>query len=286
MSESTNFTKPTSFTHGKTIDKNLDFVHGTNNTIFTGVDDLINMNLDPYVTGYAFIYWVALPKWFELDDDLKYYKQLSQKNFRSFSGMNPVDLNTAQHQMGFAGHEFDVVTGVSRGGNEFTIGHKEYMGGVMRKMYQKWITLMRDPRTGIALYPKLYNCEYAARNHTGQLLYIVTRPDVTNSGHNIVEHSVFYSNVFPTNIPFDSLYNFELGSQESPTIDITFKGVPEFGPDVDEYARRILDSQIMNKSGNSYLPFVDSYGTNADAAKTFATGNTLNDIYNYTKAEK
>ena len=270
----------------KTIKTNLDFVSGTNNTVFTGVDDLVNMNLDPYVSGYAFIYWVQLPSWFEKDQDLKYYKQLSQKNFRSFQGMSPIELQTAQHQMGFAAHEFDVATGINRGGNEFTIAHKEYRGGVMRKLYQKWISMIRDPRTGIALYPKRFDVEYGSRNHTGQLLYIVTSPDVTNTGKNIIEHSVFYSNVLPTNVPLDNLYNFEIGNQESPTIEITFKGVPEFGPDVDEYAKRILDSQIMNTSGDSYLPFVDSYGTNTDANKIFAQGTgTLADIYNYTANE-
>ena len=275
------------YTGRKTINKDLEFLHATsNNTVFTGVDDLVNMNLDPYVTGYAFIYWVQLPEWFNKDPDLASYRFLSQKNFRSFSGLNPVDLGTGQHQTGFAGHEFDVVTGVSRGGNEFTIGHKEYMGSPMRKMYQKWITMIRDPRTGIALYPKLYGVDYSAKNHTGQLLYITTRPDVTNTASHIVEHAVFYSNVFPTNIPFDSLYNFELGSQESPTIDITFKGFPEFGPDVDEFAQRILRDKIMSNTdgGASYLPFVDSYGTNVDANKVFGdttAGGTLADIYNF-----
>lgn len=274
----------------KTINKDLSFVRGSNNTVFTGIDDLVNMNLDPFVSGYGFIYWVALPSWFEQDPDLKDYKVLSQKNFRSFSGINPVDLGTGQHQTGFAGHEFDVVTGISRGGNEFTIGHKEYMGSVMRKMYQKWITMIRDPRTGIALYPKMYGVEYGSKNHTGQLLYITTRPDVTNVGSSTVEHAIFYSNVFPTNIPFDTLYNFELGSQESPTIDITFKGFPEFGPDVDAFAQRILDTKIMSSAGgDSYLPFVDSYGTNSEAAKAFGEGDggftsgTLAEIYNYTK---
>jgi hypothetical protein len=122
----------------------LDSLGGVN-SVFTGVDDLVNLNLNPYVTGYAFIYWVQLPSWFEKDQDLKYYKQLSQKNFRSFQGMNPIELQTAQHQMGFAAHEFDVATGITRGGNEFTISHKEYRGGVMRKLYQKWITMIRDP---------------------------------------------------------------------------------------------------------------------------------------------
>lgn len=264
----------------QTIKNDLTLVSGVNNSIFTGVDDQVNLYLDPIVTGYAFIYWVSLPDFFEEDADLKYFKQLSQLNFRSFNGINSFELNTSQVTTGFAGHEINVVTGISRQNTEFTIGHKEYSGGVMRKMYQKWISLIRDPRTGIALYPKLYDVDYGARNHSAQLLYIVTRPDVTNTGKNIIEHAQFYSNVVPTNVPLDSLYNFELGSQDSPTIEITFRGFPEIGPNVDEYAATILAEKIMNTEGDSYLPFVDSLNSNTTASEAVDWGETaLQEIY-------
>ena len=264
----------------KIIDNDLSLIAGTNNSVFTGVDDELNKYLDPIVTGYAFIYWVQLPEWFEKDDDLKYFKQLSQVNFRSFQGISSIELQTGTVQTGFAGHEINVVTGISRQNTEFQIGHKEYSGGVMTKLYQKWISLIRDPRTGTALYPKLYGVDYGARNHTGQLLYIVTRPDVTNTDKNIVEYAAFYSNVFPTNVPLDSLYNFEIGSQDSPTIEITFKGFPEIGPNVTEYAKKILREKIMSTDGDSYLPFVDSLNTNTEATQFVNWGTTaLSEIW-------
>ena len=264
----------------KLIDVDLSQISGTNNTVFTGVDDEVNKYLDPIVTGYAFIYWVQLPDWFEKDDDLKYFKQMTEKNFRSFQGVNSMDLNTSTVQTGFAAHEINVVTGLSRQNTEFTISHKEYSGSPMTKMYQKWISLIRDPRTNTATYPKLYGVDYGARNHSGQLLYIVTRPDVTNTDKNIVEYAAFYSNVVPTNIPLDSLYNFEIGSQDSPTIDINFKGFPEIGPNVTEYAKKILKEQIMNTSGDSYIPFVDSLNTNTEATETVNWGTTaLSEIW-------
>jgi hypothetical protein len=144
--------------------------------------------------------------------------------------------------------------------------------------------MIRDPRTGIAIYPKLYGVEYGARNHSGQLLYIVTRPDVTNTDKNIVEYAAFYSNVIPTNVPLDTLYNFDLGTQDSPTIEITFKGFPEIGPNVNEFAKKILREKIMNTSGDSYLPFVDSYNTNTEASQQVAWGQTaLKEIFQDTE---
>lgn len=268
----------------KTINADLENVYGENNIFFTGIEDQTNLYLDPYVSGYAFIYWVSVPSWFEKDPDLKYFKQMTQKNFRSFSGVGSINLNTAQHQIGFAGHEGNVVSGIDRNNTEFTLSHKEYSGGIMRKLYQKWVSYIRDPRTGIALYPKLFGEEYGARNHSAQLLYIVTRPDVTNTDKNIVEYACFYSNVIPTNVPLDSLYNFDLGTQDSPTIEITFKGFPEIGPDVEEYAGRILKDKIMSKTGDGYLPFVDSYNTNTEASSSVQWGSegmSLKEIYNY-----
>lgn len=265
----------------KTIKNDLDKISDVTGSVFTGVDNEVDRWLDPYVTGYAFIYWVSLPEWFEKDEDLKNFKRLSQINFRGFSGIDGLDLNMGTVNTGFANHEMNVVTGITRQNNDFTLTHKEYSGGVMTRMYQKWVSMIRDPRTGIAIYPKLYNCEYGARNHSGQLLYIVTRPDVTNTDKNIVEFAAFYSNVVPINVPFDALYNFEAGSQDSPTIDINFRGFPEIGPNVTEFAKKILAEKIMKKDGDAYLPFVDSYNT-TDDAKNVNWGtkdNPLSQIY-------
>ena len=264
----------------KTINNDLEVVNNLNGSFFTGVDDQVNLYLDPIVTGYAFIYWVDLPDWFKEDADLKYFKQLSEKNFRSFQGINSIELNTAQLQTGFAGHEINAVTGISRQNTEFQIGHKEFSGSPMTKMYQKWISMIRDPRTGVALYPKLYNVEYGARNHSGQLLYIMTRPDATNAGKNVVEYACFYSNVVPTNVPLDSLYNFEIGSQDSPQIEITFKGFPEIGPNVNAYAEKILKEKIMSKNGDSFIPFVDMYNSNTiEDGKTLASSGIFSDNF-------
>jgi hypothetical protein len=262
-----------------TIKKKLDVISGSTSSFFTGVDDLINLQFDPIVTGYAFIWWIQLPSWFEKDPDLKFFKEMTQKNFRAFSGVDDIMLTTVQQQTGFANAEFDIAAGITRGNTAFTLRHKEYSGGVMRKLYQKWITMIRDPRTGIALYPKLFDVDYGARNHTGQLLYVVVRPDATNTNYDIVEYAAFYSNVMPMTIPLSTLYNFEIGSQESPNIDIEFRGFVEVGPDVEEYAKKILREEILRTAtdGNG-IPFLDSFGSNPDAKEVLTPG-TLKDIY-------
>ena len=121
----------------KTITNDLEVIKGATSTFFTGVDDLINLPFDPIITGYAFIWWVQLPSWFEKDPDLKYFKQMTQKNFRSFQGITNIELATLQHQTGFAGNEFDIAGDINKGNTEFTLVHKEYSGSIMRKNVQK-----------------------------------------------------------------------------------------------------------------------------------------------------
>lgn len=265
----------------------LDTIKGSTSSFFTGVDDMINQNFDPYVNGYAFIYWVKLPSWFEKDPDLKFFREMTQKNFMSFNGVDTINLGTASQTTGFAGHQYEVAAGVERGNTEFTIGHKEYSGGIMRKLYSKWMFMIRDPRTGVALYPKLFNVEYGARNHTAQLLYIVCRPDATNnnSKESTVEYAAFYSNVMPKNIPLESLYNYQLGSQESPTIEISFSAFPEIGPAVEKYAQKILKEKILAVSENGEgIPFIDTFGIHEDAAAL--TTGTLGDLFNTSNDSK
>lgn len=268
----------------KRTDNPLEKLNGVG-TFFTGMDAsaYADIELDPYVSGYSFIFWVKVPTWFEKDGDLKYFKVLTQKTMRSFQGIADTELQETSQQSGFAGNEASVVTGIQRGNTDFTIGFKEFSGTPITKMFNKWISYIRDKNTGISIYSKLYDCEYSARNHTAILLYITVRPDVTNVTHQNIEKAFLYANVYPLNIPNSTLFNYELGSQESPTsVDINFKGVPFEGKAVDEYAAKILKNEILDVSenNNNGLLFLDSLTNAKDSGTELLTSGILKDIYN------
>lgn len=273
-------TKKTIFPH-KDGTSPLEAVKGPSSTYFTGIDDLINHKFTKLITGYAYIYWVRLPAFFEMDDDLKYFKALTQKNFRSFTGLTDITLNTSSETSGFAGNEYNTVTGISRGNVSFTIEHNEYSGSPMTKMYQKWVELIRDSRTGIAVYPKKYNMEYSDYNHTAELLYIMVRPDANNTNSDILEKAVYWSNVVPTNVP-QGQYNYNgPGQQDAPEIQIEFDGVPEMNPYVDEFARKVLKEHILNYTSDEdgiWAP-ITNYGAEEDVHKNLSQGR-LYDIMN------
>lgn len=266
-------------TSNGTSNNPLEVVQGSStSTFYTGVDNVFKMGLDPLVTGYAFIYWVDLPPWFDDDYELKFFRDISHRNFQSFSGLGDITLNTSQVTTGFGGREYSIANGIQVGNTEFSITHNEYTGAVMTKMYDKWITMIRDKRTNVSLYPHAYKddngnpkYEYATRNHTGKLLYIMVRPDI--NGKNAVENAFYYVNVLPTNVPLDT-FNFHKGQQETPSVTISFNGFLESGPDVVKMAKSLLDKKILYNADNpSGIRIVDSYDTfnDNDTSKPYAS---------------
>jgi hypothetical protein len=155
-------------------------------------------------------------------------------------------------------------------------------------MYDKWVQGVRDARTGIATYPAKYGVEYSAFNHTGELLYIVVRPDANNSGADIIEKAVFYSNVMPKIVP-NGHWNYTVGSQDLVQIEIPFSGVPEMNPYVDEFARQILKDHILKYDADEdgiWAP-ITNFGMDENTKKVREnlTAGRLHDIMNIDDGE-
>ncbi len=258
-------------------DSRLSAISGENSTFFTGVEDTLSSNrLDIFVGGYAFIYWVDLPSWFAKDGNLQYFKGFTEKAFKSFNGVDNMTLNTTTIQTGYAGHELEVPTGTSRGNTGFSLEFNEYSGGVVRKMLNSWVSYISDPRTGTSPYGKLFDVEYGLRNHSGQLLYIVTRPDVNNTSKDIVEYAALYSAVVPKTVPMDHL-NVTKGEQNNASFSIDFTGFVELGPKIESYAKTILQEKIFYSSTNTDgIIMLDSMNSEN---YTFASTSLLSDIY-------
>lgn len=214
----------------------------TNANFFTGGLDFNTLeNYDPLVSGYAFIIWLNIPSWVDQACNGA-FKQFTQKNFKGFSGISDIELQTQNFQYGFAGNEYNVPAGITKGNTEFTLKHQEYSGSPVKNMYQAWISGIADPETGIATYPRLYNCDYSMKNHTGTLLYITTRPDANNVGDNAgnnIEFAALYTNAFPTKIPLGH-FEYNDGDHSLAEIDVNFKGNLHIGPKVDALAKEKL----------------------------------------------
>ena len=216
----------------------FDTTKATAGNFFQGQFQSDTIVRDPLVSGFAFIKWLHIPKW--VTDEYKGFKDITEKNLRAFSGINDIDMNTFAIQEGFTGSE-NMFAGSAQMFQGFSMTHREYSGSPIRNAYGHWVSGVRDPATGIATYPAKYNLEYTAANHTGELIYIMTRPDADNKKASAIEFACLYTMVMPTKIPMGHL-NFTAGSNDGSEIEMPFVGVPHVGKAVNEIALAQLDS--------------------------------------------
>lgn len=204
---------------------------------YNGFLDTGANSYDPYVSGYAFILWLKLPTWVEQSHPK--FRKHTEKNFKSMQGINSIELETEGAKQGFTNNEAHYTKGIGAKPAEFTLKYQEHSGGPITPAYNGWVSGIRDPRTGIATYPKQYNVPYHSKNHTGTLLYIVTRPDADNYGHKNLEFAAIWTHVQPKKINLEH-YNFEQGSHEMFDLDQPFTGIFNFGPKIDTFAQSKL----------------------------------------------
>lgn len=221
--------------------------------LFAGVWRLDQSNLnrfDPFIGGYAFFMWTKLPLFFDADVKSQ-FQNLTEKNFKAFSGIGDMTLNTEDMTMGFAGNTLGVATNLQKENTNFTLTHYELSGSPIRELYQYWVTGIRDPETGLAHYHgKVDSLQdgYSMKNHTGELLYVVTDPSGSNKG---IEFAAYYTNVIPLKIPQDHL-NYSAGDHSIPEIQIDFKGNFHQSKEINDLAVSAMQKYRLNKKYGDY----------------------------------
>jgi len=193
---------------------------------------------DPFMSGYAFIKWLKVPTWIGESSEFMAY---SEKNFKAFSGINDIAMDTSTVTAGFTGNEHSYAKGITKTG-DFTIRHQEHSGSPLTAMYNAWVSGIRDPKTGIATYPEAAGIPYHSSNHTGTLLYVVTRPDANNFGGKNIEFAALFTKVMPTKIALGH-FNFETGNHDVNDIEQEFKAYMHIGAAVEDFAASYMTKQ-------------------------------------------
>jgi hypothetical protein len=202
--------------------------------------------LDPFVTGFALYKWIVFPKWvaentqFTTVDNCTTYLE---KTFREFSGISSFEISTGATQAGFTNREHMYITG-SQLNQGFNMKFKEFSGSPTGQIFTTWATGIRDPRTGVATYPRLANVPYSAANHTGKLIYMVLKPSAgtaTTIDPDMIEFATYITNIVPLKAPFDH-FNYTAGSNDIPEIDMPFTGDFHYGADVIKAATAVYEA--------------------------------------------
>lgn len=239
----------------KGMNKGIDY---STDNLFAGTWRLDQSNLerfDPFVAGYAFIIWTKLPQFFDSQTQSQ-FKNLTEKNFKSFSGISDITLNVDDMTTGFNGNAYGVATGIAKENTSFSITHYELAGSPVRELYQYWVTGIRDFETGLATYHGAIadgSLEYSAKNHTGEFLYIVTDPSgATGSNRSRgIEYAAYYTNVMPTKIPQDHL-NYSSGDHTIAEITMDFRGNYHQSKEINELAVAAMDHYQITKTFGDY----------------------------------
>lgn len=207
---------------------------------------------DPYVSGFAFIKWIKVPKWISPDEG-RGFKQLSERNFKAFQGLSDMQMDTGAITAGFTNNETSFAKGGVQKQEGFTIRHQEKSGGEITKDYNAWVSGIRDPKTGIATYPRKSGLAYHSDNHTGILLYVVTRPDADNFGkgpdQSNIEFAALFTHVMPTKILLNH-YNYEAGNHDNAESEQEFKGYLNIGAAVEKFAAQNMSADKIYKFYN------------------------------------
>lgn len=207
---------------------------------FNGSYNTMNLDFDPLISGYSFFKWTVLPKW--VLTAFPAFADMTEKNFLEGFSINDIELETGNITWGFAQNEYNVATSSKKGNTDFSIKHREFSGSPIRNAYQYWISGIRDPETGVATYCKIAGTDYAAKNHTGEIIYIVTRPDANNVDRNNIEYSCYYTAVLPTKIQL-SQFNFSHGDHSLTEYEQSFKACFHMSSKVDAFAKQVLKTQ-------------------------------------------
>ena len=210
-------------------------------TFFTGGVNTHLLPMDPFVTGFGFFKWIKLPTWFKAQ--FPYFEVLTEKMLKDFNGNDNIEVSPIGVQNGLTQNESQFMGQMGSKGSGVTMTFNEYSGLPFITANNYWVSCIRDPHSGFAIYPTLEGGggEYSARNHSGELLYVVLRPDVKNTGGRIIETATYYTNVVPTRIIRDP-FNKSQGTQDSPQVELAFTADRWFGAGVENYAAKVLSS--------------------------------------------
>lgn len=245
--------------------------------LFSGIWDMNQDSLgtkDPYLQGHARVFIPKSCVFMEKLGKWELFKNLVEKNFKGFTGLADLQINTEQIAAGYNGNEYAVATGIQKDNTTFNIKLQEMAGSPVRKSLESWVTGMKDPDTGLSHYHGLIadgTLEYSARNHTCEILYVVLDPS-----HSKVEFAALITNAFPTKVPL-SFYDYNQNDHGLTEIDIEFRGTLHIGKAVMELAQSYIEDIKNMPSYYNYAPSGTLSNTTPDASQ-FTQADAYNNM--------
>ena len=262
--------------------------------LFRGVTDFGNLGqFDYYESGYSFLFVISGPRFLNEyalktnrnGDDTFYkiyhnYMHMLEFEFRGLSGLENMTADgTMEINNGF--DTINVINKVKmQSGSSVTMNYTERSGGLINKFHSKFLSGIKDPRTGVKHYHGLIaDGTYPTPGfelETFTFLYVVTDNTTRN-----VEKAFLLLGAQPTTADY-SMYESEKGSIEKKEISIEFNCFPITGETIDKKAQYMINAihnpEEYGFSGDKaervkYIVDSEDYGKYT--VKTTGNGNGL-----------
>lgn len=202
---------------------NAVIMNRANDRHFGGTD--ASIVADPYISGYHYIAWSALPPqltdWLPAGDGYMASGQLGGlSGIASFlegaclSVTPPGGTLNKTEFTGIGGIKWAVPTNIDYT-NTVTIKFLEFSHLPVLTIIHAWVRMIRDMKTGVAGIQGGPDA-YTKSAYTGSLFYFTTKPDGKT-----VEYSACYTGMFPTKDPQD-MFSGDVTAVDKLEIDIDF----------------------------------------------------------------
>ena len=256
---------------------------------FRGISKFDSNNLqkfNPLITAsHAFIVWTKLPPFvMQLENGKELasiFKTVTEKGFKSFSGIGGIALATEALTPGSSGNDANIASVSSDDSNSYTIRCYEFSGRPIGNFLELVITGISDPKTKVATYHGLIAdgiMEFAPKNHTAELLYVVTDPTELSGG---IEYACLITNILFSESPRDFL-NYDRGNTGLVELDVAFTGVKYESPAINELATKALAALRYDKTYLAYNPNIDSIGVDLfDGTTPDAENEAMDQAYDH-----
>lgn len=226
--------------------------------LMRGMFKLDNSNIGNYdiqIGGYAMFKWVNMPTFMELTNPslTKRFRNLTEKGSTSLDGIQDIAVQSEDITGGLAGNSFKVVTNVKDDFDTFSMKVYELNGSPIREAISYWVDGVRDRGYGTAQYHGIVDTiegGYSAKNHTAELLYIVTNPSLS---YNAIEYACLITNIFPTKIPMSHL-NYSHGEHPVISFDLEFTAKKYESKYINQKAVEVLKAQRKLEQYSNYNP--------------------------------
>ena len=261
--------------------------------LFRGVTDFGNLGqFDYYESGYSFLFVIQGPRFLndyawkmqQAGDDsfskiYHSYMHMLEFEFKGLSGLENMTSDTMEINNGI--DTMQLINKVKmQGGSSVTMQYKERSGGLINKFHSKFLSGIKDPRTGV----KHYHGLIADGTHptpgfeleTFTFLYVVTDNTTRN-----VEKAYLLLGAQPTTADY-TMYESEKGNIENKDISIEFNCFPITGETIDAKAQQMINAihnpeayGITGDQATRAKYIVDSEDYGKYTVKTSGDGNGL-----------